>query len=125
MRDKKYKHIEDLIEDYLQLNEEQIETSLQVTKLKEKQDAFFSGYQDTTIKTTDAQEGFKLFSQLKRLEERRKEVAGEILEAEAAMTEFLQRLNGSRISYEKKDDDKNKLTFLFWIEGGQLKSNRV
>ena len=125
MKDKKYKHIEDLIEDYLQLTEEQIEISILVSKAKEKQELFLSENQNATIKTSDAQEGFKLFSQLRKVEDRNKELEAEIAEVETVLKEFMQPLTGSRISYEKKDDNKNKLTFLFWAEEGELKSNRV
>jgi hypothetical protein len=125
MKDKKYKHIEDLLEDYLQVKEEHLEISLLFSKAVEKQESFRSDYQGSTIKTSEAQEGFKSFLQLKKFEERKKELDSEIEEIEAILNEFLQPLNESRISYEKKDDNKNKMTFLFWLEEGQLKSNKL
>ena len=124
MKDKKYKHIEDLIEDYLQLTEEQIEISILVSKAKEKQELFLSENQNATIKTSEAQEGFKVFSQLRKVEDRNKELEAEIAEVETILKDFLQPLTGSRISYEKKDDNKTKITYLFWLDNEQLQLNR-
>jgi hypothetical protein len=72
MKDKKYKHIEDLLEDYLQVKEEHLEISLLDSKAVEKQESFRSDYQGSTIKTTEAQDGFKSFLQLKRLKNEKK-----------------------------------------------------
>jgi hypothetical protein len=90
MRDKKLKHIEDLIEEYIQLTDEQIEIPLSVAKLVEKQENFSRDYNQTTIKSSDAQDGFKIFVQMKKLEERKKEMEEELAEVEEVFSAFIQ-----------------------------------
>jgi hypothetical protein len=80
-------------------------------------------HQNGTIRSTDAQDGFKLFSQMKKLEEQKKEFESELAEVEGSFKEFLQSVNGHKISYEKRDDNKNKMTFLFWLENDIIQSN--
>lgn len=125
MKDKKFKHIEDLIEDYIVLTEEQIEIPLLLARAKDKQALFLADYQNTTIRSGDAQDGFKIFTQIKKLEEQKAAFELELAEVEAEFKEFLQSVNGNKISYEKKDDNKNKMTFLFWLENDKIESNRL
>jgi hypothetical protein len=62
--------------------------------------------------------------QLKKYEERKNEINQELEEVENILRDFLVFLNEAKVSYEKKDDNKNKQTFLFWLEEGQVKCNR-
>ncbi len=86
---KKFKHIEDLIEDYIVLTEEQIEIPLLLSRAKEKQDIFLADYQNATIRSGDAQDGFKIFTQIKKLEEQKKAFESELSEVEAEFKGFL------------------------------------
>ena len=125
MKDKKYKYIDDLIEEYIRLTDEQIEIPLHIAKSREKYDSFLKDHVDEVLKADDAQHAFKIHSQLKKYEENKQELEQELAEIESMLKEFLQTLSGLKISYEKKDDNKSKITFIFWLEGGELKSNRL
>ncbi|MEO7800399.1 MAG: hypothetical protein ABIR81_00285 [Ginsengibacter sp.] len=125
MKDKKVKHIEDLMEEYIVLTEEQIEIPLMLEKVKEKQANFLADYNNAVIKSSDAQDGFKLFSQVKKLEDQKAAFEIELAEVEAEFKAFLHSINGNKISYEKKDDNKNRMTFLFWLENDKIQSNRL
>lgn len=125
MKDKKYKYVEDVIEEYLRLTDDQIEIPLQITKAKEKYDAFLKDHENEVLKADDTQHAFKIHSQLKKYDENKTEVEKELSEVSSILKDFLHSLNACKISYEKKDDSKSKITFLFWLEGEELKSNRV
>lgn len=125
MRDKKYKYIEDVIEEYIRLTDEQIEIPLQITKAQEKYDIFLKDHENGVLKEEDAQYAFKIYFQLKKYAENKKEVEEELTEVEGILKEFLHTLKGAKISFEKKDDNKSKMTFLFWLEEEELKSNRL
>ncbi|MDQ6814019.1 MAG: hypothetical protein M3040_09790 [Bacteroidota bacterium] len=124
MKDKKYKYLEDAIEDYLQLMEQQIEIPLQIAKAKEKYEAFLKDHQNDVLDSEDAQHAFKIHSQINKFEESKKELEEELSGVETCLKGFLGTLSGSKISFEKKDENKSKMTFLFWMEGEELKSNR-
>jgi signal transduction histidine kinase len=124
MKDKRYKYVEDVIEDYIELTEEQIQIPLLIEKAREKYEALDLKERGSIIPQDDAEDAFKIFMQLKKYEERKEEVTGELAEVEAILKEFISFLKGNKILYEKKDDNKNKLTFLFWVEEDQLKCNR-
>jgi hypothetical protein len=62
---------------------------------------------------------------LKKYEENKKELEDEFAEVEGVWKGFLATLKGAKISYEKKDDNKSKMTYQFWLEGEELKSNRL
>jgi signal transduction histidine kinase len=124
MKDKRYKYVEDVIEDYIALTEEQIEIPLLIEKAKEKYEALNIKDKGSVIPQDDAEAAFKIFMQLKKYEERRNELNEELSGVEAILKEFIGFLKGSKVLYEKKDDSKNKLTFLFWVEEDQLKCNR-
>ena len=124
MKDKRYKYVEDVIEDYIELTEEQIQIPLLIEKAREKYEALDLKERGSIIPQDDAEDAFKIFMQLKKYEERKEEVTAELAEVEAILKEFISFLKGNKILYEKKDDNKNKLTFLFWVEEDQLKCNR-
>lgn len=125
MKEKKYKYLEDLFDEYVQLSEEQIEIPLFIEKAQKKFDQHLAPQKDNTYKYSDAEDLFKFHNQLRKYEERTKELSDELAEAENALKEFLTALQGGKIAYERKDDsDKSKNTYLFWLEGDEVKCNR-
>ena len=125
LREKRYKYIEDVVEDYIRLQDERIELPLAIEKAKKKQDILFSEIPDKVIQTDDAEDLFKAFSQAKNSEERLVETNEEITEVEEIFKDFLACIPGHQLAYERKDDlEKMKITHLFWLEDGVIKSNR-
>lgn len=125
MKDKKYKYLDDVIDDYILLSDEQIEIPLLVEKAHKKFNQHISSESGVIYTPAQAEYLFKYHSQLKKFEERKKEISEELSEVENLLREFLMALNGGKISYEKKDDnDKSKITFLFWVEDNKVMCNR-
>ena len=124
MKEKKHKHLDDLFDEYICLLDEQIEIPLLIEKAQKKFDLHLSAERPDTYKSADAQDLFKYHNQIKKYEERKKEAADELAEVENLLKEFLTSLHGGKISYEKSDNDKSKNTYLFWLEGEQVKCNR-
>jgi len=124
MKDKKYKNVEDIIENYLILEDEEIEIPLLITKAKEKFETLKLVQGEGILKPSEAEDAFKVFMQLKKHKDRKIELRAELAEAENLLKEFLKFVNENKISYEKKDDNKNKITYLFWLEDGKVKCNR-
>src|SRR5688572_21987333 len=125
LREKKYKYIEDVVEDYIRLQDEKIELPLLIEKFKKKQDVLLSEVQEAVIDTDDAEDLFKAHSQIKKSEERMEEANEELREVEEILKGFLTTIPGHQLSYERKDDqEKMKITHLFWLEDGVIKSNR-
>jgi hypothetical protein len=125
MKDKKYKYIEDVIDDYIQLLDEQIEIPLLIEKAQKKFHQNISPENDVIYTPAQAEHLFKYHSQVRKLEERKNEISEELSEVENFIREFISSLNGGKISYEKKDDtDKTKITFLFWVEDNKVMCNR-
>ncbi len=125
MKDKKYKYYEDIVEEYLQLADEQIELPILIEKSKEKLDAIIADKTGVVLKSGEANDAYKLFVQLKKYEDRKKEVEAELNDTQELLKHFLMALNGSKLSYKERDnEDKSKNTYLFWLEDGIIKSNR-
>lgn len=125
MKEKKHKYLEDLLDEYIQLTEEKIEIPLHIEKAQKKFNQHLSEDKNVIYKSSDAEDLFKYHHQVMKYEERKKEIFDELAEVENSIKEFLRLLQGGKISYEKKDDnDKSKNTFIFWLEGDELKSNR-
>ena len=125
IKDKRYKYVEDVIEDYMRLTDEQIEIPLLLAKTEEKHISLQSDWNGTVIKKGDAEDAFKIFSQIKKLEDRKQEIQAEYAEVEQTLKQFLTFLNDHQLAYERKDDaEKMKITYLFWLENGQIKCNR-
>ncbi len=124
MKDKKYKNVEDVIENYLILEDEEIEIPLLITKAKEKFESLKLVQGEGILKPSESEDAFKVFMQLKKHKDRKIELRAELAEAENLLKEFLKFVNENKISYEKKDDNKNKITYLFWLEDGKVKCNR-
>jgi hypothetical protein len=125
MKEKKYKFVEDVIEDYLQLTDEQIEIPLTIAQAKEKQISLMDDVAGNVLKKGDAEDVFKIFMQIKKGEERKAEIQTEVAELEVILKEFLYFINGNKLGYERKDEvEKQKVTYLFWLEEGVIKCNR-
>jgi hypothetical protein len=125
MISKKFKHIEDLIEDYLNLLDEEKKVPVFMQKVHDKFKQHLNEDTSVPYKPKDTEEMFRLFIQVKKHEERKNELVEEKAEIENILREFLLLVNGGKISFEKKDDsDKSKNTFLFWLENGKIMSNR-
>jgi hypothetical protein len=124
MKDK-IKNVNQLLEDYISLLDEQIEIPLLIEKAKEKYEEHLSEHTTAIYRPKETNELFKIFTQIKKQEEREVEIRAEIQETEKLLKDFLTFIKGGKIAYEKKDDtDKSKITFLFWIENDTIMSNR-
>ena len=118
MKEKRYKYVEDLLEDYILLAEEKSELSQSVEKLRRKQEHLLSEIEDTVIKTDDAEDLFKAHTQVKKIEEKLAEVTDELKEVETVLRDFLFAITEHQLAYERKDDqEKAKITHMFWVEG--------
>lgn len=125
MKDKKYKYVEDMIDDYLQLLDEQIEIPLLMEKANKKFSQRLSGQNENVYSPEEAEDLFKFHSQIKKFEERKTDMNEELAEVENSLKEFLTSLKSGKISYEKKDDnDKSKMTYLFWLQDDKVMCNR-
>jgi len=125
LKEKRYKYIEDVVEDYLLLQDEKIELPLTIERFTKKQDILLSGIEEAVIDTDVAEDLFKAYSQIKKSEERMEEANEELKEVEEILKGFLASIPGRQLSYERKDNqEKIKITHLFWLEDGVIKSNR-
>jgi len=125
MKEKKHKYLEDLLDEYIQLTDEQIEIPLLIEKAQKKFDQHLSEEKNVTYKSSDADDLFKYHNHVRKYHERKQELTDELAEVENSLKEFLLTLQGGKVSYERKDDnDKSKNTFVFWLEGDKVKSNR-
>ncbi len=125
MKDKKYKYLEDLLVEYIQLQDEQIEIPLLIEKAQKKFSQYLSSEPNPDYKQSDAEDLYKVHNVINKHEERKIEIRQELAEVEDLLKVFLTSLNGGKVSYERKDDnDKSKVTFLFWVQDGQVRSNR-
>ncbi len=124
MKDKKHKYLEDLFDEYIQLQDEQIEMPVLIEKAQKKFDQYLSSDPNPVYKHSDAEDLYKVHTVLRKHEERKDEIGKELSEVEETIKSFLISLKGGKVSYEKKDDDKSKITFLFWLEDDEVKCNR-
>ena len=125
MKPKKYKHIEDVIDEYIDLLDEQIEMPVLIEKTKEKYNQHIADHTSYVYKPGETEGMFKIFTQIKKHEERKAALDNEIAKLENTLKDFLSFLKGGKIAYEKKEDNgKSKSTFLFWLEDGKIMSNR-
>ena len=126
MKVKKFKHIEDVLDVYITLIDEQIEIPVLIEKANEKYHQHVNGDKNTYVyKPGETEDLFRIFMQIKKHEDRKALLAEDIAEAESTLKDFLTFLKGGKIAYEKKDDNsKSKITFLFWLEDGKIMSNR-
>jgi hypothetical protein len=125
MKEKSYKKIEDVVEDYLRLTDERIEIPLAISAAKEKQISLLDGLNGNVLKKGEAENLFKVYMQIRKSEERQLEILGELSEVEFTLREFLSFVEGNQLAYEKRDDvEKLKITYQFWLENGVVKCNR-
>ena len=125
MKEKRYKYIDDVIEDYLQFQDEKKELPLMIINAKEKQISVLDNLNGAIVKKGDAEDLFKIYQQIRKHEERKVELISELEEVEFTLREFLSFLNGSQLAYERRDDgDKQKVTYLFWLDNGTIMCNR-
>jgi hypothetical protein len=125
MKEKTYKKVEDVIENYLRLTDEKIEIPLALASVKEKQISLLDGLNGNVLKKSEAENLFKVYMQIRKSEERQLEIVAELNEVEFTLREFLSFVEGNQLAYEKKDDvEKQKITYLFWLEDGVVKCNR-
>ena len=126
MKIKKFKHIEDVIDVYIALLDQQIEIPVLIEKANEKYNQHVNGDNNSNVyKPGETEDLFRIFLQVKKYEERKAQLDTEIAEAENTLKDFLTFLKGGKIAYEKKDDNsKSKITFLFWLEDGKVMCNR-
>ena len=106
------------------MQDEQIEIPLLIEKAQKKFSQHLSTDAEAVYKQSEAEDLYKVHNTLKKHEERKNEIGHELEEVEEAIKGFLTSLNGGKVSYERKDDDKSKITFLFWLEEGKVKCNR-
>jgi len=125
MKEKSYKKIEDVVEDYLRLTDERIEIPLAISAAKEKQISLLDGLNGNVLKKGEAENLFKVYMQIRKSEERQLEILGELSEVEFTLREFLSFVEGNQLAYEKRDEvEKQKITYQFWLENGVIKCNR-
>ncbi len=122
---KRYKYVEALVEDYLNLQDEKMDLPLLIEKFKKKQDVLLSKVPEAIIETEEAEDLFKAYSQIKKTEERLEEANAELDEVEEILKGFLATIPGHQLSYERKDDlEKLKIRHLFWLENGMIQNSR-
>ncbi len=125
MKLKKHVLFKDVIDGYICLLDEQIELPILIQKANEKFNQHLSDDTSTAYKPGEAEDMFKNFMQVKKHEERKTELDDELADTEKTLKEFLSLLKGGKVTYEKKDDNsKSKVTYLFWLEGDKIMSNR-
>ncbi len=125
MNSKKYKHIYDVIDEYIALSDEQNEIPVLIEKANEKYNQHVTEHTSHIYKPGEAEGMFKIFNQIKKHEERKAELNDELAEVEKTLKDFLSFLKGGKITFEKKDDtNKSKSTFLFWLEDEKIMSNK-
>ncbi len=125
MKDKKYKHIDDLIEDYLDLTKELDGISPLLAKEGDGYKILLDESGDDTYKKGELDDIFKQYIQIKKLEEKKKEVIDDLEEVKIILKDFLSSLQGHQISYERKENgEKSKTTYIFWEENGEIKTKQ-
>jgi len=125
MKVKKNKHIDNVLDEYTTLLDEQAEILALIEKANEKYNQHVTDNNSYVYKPGETDDLFKIFMQRKKYEQRKAQLDTEIAEAESALKEFLGFLKGGKIAYTKKDDkSKSKITFLFWLEDDKVMSNR-
>ena len=124
MKTKNPKHVESVIDEYIDLLDEQIELPVLLEKANEKYNQHISEPNSYVYKPGETDSMFKIFMRIKKYEQRKAALNDEIAEVEHTLKDFLSFLKGGKIAYEKKNDDKSKTTFLFWLEDGKVMCHR-
>ncbi|MEP6595935.1 MAG: hypothetical protein ABJA71_08300 [Ginsengibacter sp.] len=125
MKAKRAKHIQGVIDEYITLLDEQIEIPVLIEKANEKYNQHITEHNSYVYKPGETDDMFKIFMQIKKYDERKAALNDEFAKTESTLKDFLTFLKGGKISYEKRDDnDKSKITFLFWLQDGKVMCNR-
>jgi hypothetical protein len=95
-----------------------------IEKAEKKFNQYLSDEPNVVYKQADAEDLYKAHTVLKKHEERKNLINEELAEVEESIKSFLRSLNGGKVSYERKDDDKTKVSYLFFLEGEHLKCTR-
>jgi hypothetical protein len=124
MKDKKFKNLEDLFEGYSQLLEDETEANSSLEKARKKLAVYLSSEPNPVYKLSEGDDIYKAFLNIQKSENKLQDLKSEKVEFENLLKEFFGTLNGGKISFDKKEDDKVKSTFLFWLEEDQVKSEK-
>ena len=126
MKEKKYKHVNEAIEDYLRLTDEGLEIPVLVKKAHEKYNIQKEEHNSSTYDPGETEKMFKIYTQMKKFEDRKSEIAAELAVAEGELRDFLTFLKGGKISYEHKGSTpkSKKITYLFWLKEDKVQCNR-
>ncbi len=126
MKEKKYKHINEAIEEYLRLTDEELEIPVLIKKAHEKYDLHKEEHNTSTYDPGETDKMFKIFTQVKKYEDRKTEISAELATAEGTLRDFLSFLKGGKISYEHKGSTPKakKITYLFWLKEDKVQCNR-
>lgn len=123
----KPKHIQNVIDEYLKLLDEQIEIPLLINKNQEKYESLMQKVHEDnsdTLKPGEAKHLFETFSQNNKYHERKAELSTEVSETEKMLKKFLTYVKGHKIAYEKKGAKDKKITYLLWLKDGKIECNR-
>ena len=126
MKEKKFKHVNEVIEDYLRLSDEKLEIPVSVRKAQEKYNLHKEEQNSSTYDPAETNKMFRIFTDLKKHEQRTSEITAELAAAEQKLHDFLKFLKGGKISYEHKGatPKSKKITYLFWLENDKVQCNR-
>ena len=69
MKEKKYKHVNEAIEDYLRLTDEELEIPVLVKKAHEKYNIQKEEHNSSTYDPGETEKMFKIYTQMKKFEE--------------------------------------------------------
>ena len=125
MKERKFKHVNEAIEDYLRLSDEELEMPVLVKKAHEKY-IEHKEENNSTYTPAETDKMFRIFTQIKKYDERKADIKEELMAVEKTLHDFLTFLKGGKISYEKKGETSKakKITYLFWLKDGKVECNR-
>lgn len=126
MKEKKYKHINEAVEDYLRLTDEQLEVPVLVKKAQEKYNLQKEEHNTSTYDPAETDKMFKIYTQVQKYHDRKVEISEELASVEGTLHNFLTFLKGGKITYEKKGENSKskKITYQFWLKDGKVECNR-
>ena len=126
MKEKKYKHINEAIEEYLRLSDEELELPVLIKKCQEKYIELKEDDNASAYTPGETDKMFRIFTQVQKYNDRKVEIAEELKSVEGTLRDFLTFLKGGKISYEKKGDTSKakKITYQFWLKDGKVECNR-
>jgi hypothetical protein len=122
---KKYKRIEDVIVEFLDVQEESHELPGLMEEVERKMQQRISSKSEFDHYDIDeAQDLFKLSTQHQKLLDTQRELDMRFTELRQLLVAFLKCING-KLEYSRKEgEEKVRITYLFWVENNELHSNR-